>query len=202
MDMKWIPVLPAFLFLALSACAAMPPHDLLVEMTEPTTVAEARERPDSVRGKRVLWGGRIVGTTHEADGVRVEVVGFPLDRAARPMDADRSDGRFLAVVDGFLESEIYRKGREFTVVGTIRGPETGRVGEMEYVYPVVAVEKHHLWEKRPPEVRVVPVYPIYPIHPIHRYHDHRPFRYRSFRLRPFHPNHRGDRPRWRNPHRR
>lgn len=147
------------LSLALSACAAMPPHDLLTETTGPVTVAEARERPEAVEGKSVLWGGRIARTVNTENGTRIEVVQFPLDRQARPLDVDRSDGRFLAVVDGFLEAMIYGEGRELTVVGRIRGVETQPLGEMEYRYPVVKVEKYHLWEKEQPAVRVYPAVP-------------------------------------------
>jgi outer membrane lipoprotein len=165
--MKWPIFLPLFLCFALSACAAMPPHDLLTEMTEPVTVAEARERPDAVTGKQVLWGGKIARTVNTETGTRIEVVQFPLDRKARPLDVDQSDGRFIAQIDGFLDAMIYGEGRELTVVGRIRGVETQPLGETEYRYPVLTVEKYHLWEKREPEIRVYPTYP--PFYYRHRF---------------------------------
>lgn len=165
--MKW-PILLPFLFaITLTACAAMPPHDLLTEMTEPVTVAEARERPEAVTGKQVLWGGKIARTVNTETGTRIEVVQFPLDRQARPLDVDQSDGRFIAHVDGFLDAMIYGEGRELTVVGRIQGVETHPLGETEYRYPVLSVETYHLWEKRAPEIRVYPDYP--PFYYRHRF---------------------------------
>ncbi|PWG60971.1 Slp family lipoprotein [Sediminicurvatus halobius] len=113
---------------------------------------------DGAEGRRVLWGGTVVGVTNEAEETLLEVLGYPLARDQRP-DTDRSaTGRFLIVEEGFLDPADYAPGREVSVVGPVTGTRDGRVGEHAYTYPVVAAEQLELWPRRrdtptPPRVR-------------------------------------------------
>ena len=71
------------------------------------TVEEARQTslaaPQTVR-----WGGTIVGIANTADNkTQVEIVSRPLQRSGRPINDDRTDGRFIAEFSDFLDPEIY-----------------------------------------------------------------------------------------------
>lgn len=60
---------------------------------------------------------------------------------------DKSEGRYLVVVDRFLDPAIYRSGRDITVAGEVRGSEVRRLGEIDYRYPVIAASELYLWKK-------------------------------------------------------
>ena len=116
----------------------------------PLSVSEAREAPPDA-ARRVRWGGTIAGLRNTAAGTSVlEVVSRPLRRDGRPVRNDVTDGRFLAEVDGFLDPEIVKAGRDVTVTGRVDERRTGQIGELDYVYPVVAVEDYRYWTPRPP----------------------------------------------------
>ncbi len=118
-------------------------------------VSTAAETPEEYRGVRVRWGGTIAGVENRADSTLVEVVARPLGRDSRPRGDDRSEGRFLAVIPGFLDPAIYEEGRELTVAGTLDGIEERPVGDYPYHYPRIQATGHHLW----PRPVAPPAYP-------------------------------------------
>jgi len=90
-----------------------------------------------------------------------EVIGRPLQKGGRPDTLGASDGRFIAVVAGFLDPEDYTTGRSVTVTGAINGAETRKIGEADYNYPIVAVTDHQLWAKGSPRYVVAKNRPVY-----------------------------------------
>lgn len=111
------------------------------------TPGRANMDSDALRGKVVLWGGVIIATTNLKDSTQIEILAYPLDSSQRPMVEGQALGRFLAIQPGYLETTDYAQGRHITVTGALGGTRTGRVGESEYVYPVVNMNKHLLWSK-------------------------------------------------------
>lgn len=135
----------------LSGCASRMPMSIDTSTTQPAPgIADARSEPDAHRGKVVRWGGTIAGIENRADTTLVAIVGRELEHDGRPAESDDSSGRFLAVVDGFLDPAIHEPGRSITVVGELDGIEHRKVGEFDYPYPRVVTRAHHLWEPRPP----------------------------------------------------
>ena len=114
----------------------------------PLRVADAQQGGHV--GERVRWGGRIVTTTPERNRTCFEVVGYDLDRRARPREGDETQGRFVACANGFYDPEVYASKREVTVVGTIEGTAPGKVGQYEYPFTRIAADAVHLWPERPP----------------------------------------------------
>jgi outer membrane lipoprotein len=112
----------------------------------PLTPRDALER--GTVGERVRWGGKIVSVTPGKDSTCFEILSRPLDRQARPVDADDNFGRFVACASGFYDPAVYAPGREITVTGMVAEPMMRKVGEYEYRYPVVTAETVHLWPKR------------------------------------------------------
>ncbi|MFW5926900.1 MAG: Slp family lipoprotein [Wenzhouxiangella sp.] len=106
---------------------------------------EATER---TIGTRVRWGGSIVDTRPGAEETCIEVLARELGRGLRPLETDRTHGRFLACRDGFRDPEVFASGRELTVVGRLNGFVTGTIGEFEYEYPRVDAEAIYLWSPR------------------------------------------------------
>lgn len=137
---------PALLLLA-AGCATTPKSIPDPGPASPT-LGDVRESPANFRGERVRWGGTIVGVENRTETTLIEVVARELASDGRPQSGDGSPGRFLAVIDGFLDPAIHREGREITVTGTIAGSTRRPVGEHAYRYIRVEASGHHLWPER------------------------------------------------------
>jgi outer membrane lipoprotein len=137
--LAWLPLV--------AACAPRIPPTLQGTFPE-LTVAQAQTQ--HISGERVRWGGEIASTTPQSDQTCVEVVSKPLDRRTRPMLSDESSGRFISCEPGFEDPTIYAPGREVTVVGTLDGTSTAKVGDFDYTFPKVRADAIYLWPKRTP----------------------------------------------------
>jgi outer membrane lipoprotein len=133
----------------LTACASQIPLQIRDAPVGSPSVAEVRSNVKRFMGTRVRWGGTIAGVVNRESETWIEVVARDLQDNARPSESDRSQGRFLARFEGFLDPAIYSNGREITVVGSVEGQKTRAIDEYEYRYPVVDAESHHLWEPIP-----------------------------------------------------
>lgn len=107
--------------------------------------------PEAFEGKLVLWGGVIIGTKNQKEGTLIEVLQKPTNTEGKPKDVDYSDGRFLALYDGFLDAAIYSRGREVTVAGEVKGKKVLPLGEIEYTYPLISIKEVHLWPAKSKE---------------------------------------------------
>ena len=93
----------------------------------------------------LLWGGVLLGASVLGETSQLEVLAHPLDRRQRPMTGRASEGRFLIVADGYLETVDYAPGRLITVLGTLEEVREGTIGEATVRYPVVRSDELHLW---------------------------------------------------------
>ena len=148
-----------FLSLAiLSGCAAVNPQG----MTGPVqkiSLGEVVASPHVLKGKEVLWGGKIIKTVNKKEGTQVEVLQLPLDGNGKPKDVDTSEGRFFFWSEDYLDVMIYRPGRKVTVTGEIQGVKNAPLAEMEYIYPLLKATHVHLWELDPASIKVYHEYP-------------------------------------------
>ncbi|HBR96813.1 MAG TPA: hypothetical protein DD979_05480 [Gammaproteobacteria bacterium] len=134
------------LMVLVSACSTVPREIRDAPESSPS-LAAVQQNPKAVQTATVRWGGSIVRATNKQDHTLIEIVSRPLLNNARPSDADKTEGRFIARVDGFLDPQIYAPGRMITVVGAMDAVETGSIGEHAYAFPVIQVSGHYLWEK-------------------------------------------------------
>ncbi len=135
-----------FIILSLSSCASRMPVKIQGEFTHAPDAAQVHIQPDKFLSQRVRWGGKILNIENKQNTSRLTIVTFPLNSYGRPKKSNQSLGRFIAVVDKFLEPELYKKDREVTVTGSLKKSETLKVGEFSYSHPVVQVDNHHLWQ--------------------------------------------------------
>ncbi|OGP54485.1 MAG: hypothetical protein A2Y65_09260 [Deltaproteobacteria bacterium RBG_13_52_11] len=134
----------------LSGCAHAISRGVLKEVDREITFSALIKAPNAYQGRVVLLGGIIVTTINKQEGTLLEVYQTRLDREGRPTNTDRSEGRFLALYQGYLDSEIYSKGRKVTIAGTVQGEKVQLLGEIEYRYPYLITKEIHLWEKEKP----------------------------------------------------
>ncbi len=134
-------LLPA---LALVACAPAP---IYKDATAAITAApfQVAQSPERYAGNQVIWGGRIVQVKNFADHSEIELLAYPLDSSQRPKANDSGNGRFIAVMSGYVESLDYPVGALMTISGKLNGSRAGKVGEANYVFPLVAVAQSHVW---------------------------------------------------------
>ncbi|MBW1779127.1 MAG: Slp/YeaY family lipoprotein [Deltaproteobacteria bacterium] len=127
--------------------------EVLKEVNRDITFAELTKDPLLYLGQTVLLGGVVVKVTYGQDGTLLEMYQAELDWEERPIHLDVSKGRFLALYDGFLDSEIYAKGRRITVAGIVDGVKIMKLGGIDYHYPYLLVRDIHLWKKEKREFR-------------------------------------------------
>ena len=136
-----------FLLLLVSGCAHVISKNLREAVDPSLTFGEVFKNPDSYKGKTVLWGGEIIQTLALKDGrTEVEVFQRPLGWRGEPGETARSEGRFLVLVDKYLDPYLYRRGRRVTVAGEVLGEKNKPLGEMEYRYPLISSKELYLWE--------------------------------------------------------
>lgn len=142
--------------LGLSGCFAVFPEGSLRDCHVDVSFRQMRLHPEKYKGKKVLLGGVILTSRHLKEGTVIEVLQKPLTWRNAPRDMDQSEGRFLVVSAGFLDDEIYRRGGMITVVGKVLGIRSRVLGEIDYRYPLISMDKLVLW-KQPgsrPRIRI------------------------------------------------
>ncbi|HEY8683421.1 MAG TPA: Slp family lipoprotein [Rhodanobacter sp.] len=137
--------LPALLvLLTVAACAPAPIYKATPQAVSATPFQVGRT-PDRYAGGEVIWGGRIVQVNNLSDHSEVELLAYPLDASQRPKANDSGNGRFIAMMHGYVESLDYPAGALMTISGKLVGSHAGKVGEADYVFPVVGVAQSHVW---------------------------------------------------------
>ncbi len=128
----------------LAACSTTPPLETRGVDSRITT-KQAVATPDMLRGRKVLWAGVIVQCVNQPHSTQLEVLAYPPRYNNHPDINAAPLGRFIIVQQGYLETVDYAPGRELTVVGSLDGVRHGKVGEAEYVYPLVHSQQLRLW---------------------------------------------------------
>jgi outer membrane lipoprotein len=136
----------------LAGCAtgALFDRDRYDDALTPVDIARSPHPPG---GHQALWGGLVIAARNLENTSELEILSYPLDGRQRPDTSRPPQGRFLTVVDGYLETADYAEGRMVTVAGPVIGTREGKVGESGYTYPVIETtpELLHLWPSGRPE---------------------------------------------------
>ena len=132
--------------LVLVGCSSVP--DEIASENEEALVGYkvAKHQGEKVAGEPARWGGVIADVRNTEDHTVLEIVSFPLQRWGRPEVSDNSQGRFLAVVNDFIDPDVYKQGRSMSFVGTIGQTQQGKIGEYVYTYPVIEATGYYLWQ--------------------------------------------------------
>lgn len=130
--------------LGLAACAPAPIYKV-APGTLAATPMQVAQAPERYAQAQVIWGGRVVGVRNLPDHSEIEILAYPLDASQRPSFGAGATGRFLAVVPGYVEAMNYPAGAPITVDGRLAGSRAGKVGEADYVFPLVQVAQSHVW---------------------------------------------------------
>ena len=134
---------------ALMAACATVPKPLQGTYTE---ISAANAQQDDAAGSRIRWGGKIIETEPGPRETCFFILSRPLDAQARPRqeeDGNAAQNRFVACRSGFYDPDVFVHGRELTIVGTVHGTVTRKIGDYDYAYPRVDADVVYLWPRRP-----------------------------------------------------
>lgn len=139
------PLLACLAMMILGACASTPFDRERYD--DALTPAQLSRADGPAQDREVLWGGLIVAARNLEHTSELEILAYPLDSRQRPDASRPPQGRFLAVVEGYLETGDYAEGRMATVGGPLGANREGKIGESRYTYPVIETTPDliHLW---------------------------------------------------------
>jgi outer membrane lipoprotein len=135
----------SFLGLLLAGCAAQPPFRDVPASVSPAPMRVAGA-PEAHRGVDVLWGGSVLEVRNHENHSEIEVLAYPLDRSQRPDRRGGDQGRFVALMPGYLEPTSYPPGLHITLLGRVTGARRGYIGEHAYTWPEVSVREIYRWD--------------------------------------------------------
>jgi outer membrane lipoprotein len=144
--------------IAVSGCAVISRSVMKDALTD-VSFSQLRAAPDRYRGQTVVLGGHIIAVRNEARQTVLVVLQSPLGFRQEPQPPDKSEGRFLLKTDGFLDPEVYAKGRALTVAGRVEGQTRENIDDVPYDYLVLEAREIHLWEREEDLYRNRPIYP-------------------------------------------
>ncbi len=131
----------------LQGCAYVISTEVRREVTRDLSLREVIKDPSVYRGKVVLWGGVIIDSENLKEGTQLTVLHKDINRWGRPKESDESQGRFIVLYPGYLDTAIYKRDREITVAGEIIGQKVMPIGHIEYTYPLLSPREIHLWRE-------------------------------------------------------
>lgn len=117
------------------------PVGLEQEIDTSVSFADLKRAPSEYVGRTVMIGGNVIRAKRTEAGTELEVLQLPIEKDG-PLTEDllRSEGRFLAVREAFLDPASLPEGTPITVIGTVKGETTRPLDESDYTYPVLEVK--------------------------------------------------------------
>ena len=143
--MKKLVVLCLFTLL-LQGCTYAISRSMTAEADKTITFEMLQTDPDAFKGKIIILGGTISQINTTKKGTLIEVIQKPLDYWGKPKRTKRTEGSFLVLHPGYLNTMIFTPGREITVAAEVEGTRSKALGEMEFTYPLVLAKELKLWE--------------------------------------------------------
>ncbi|MEE8185101.1 MAG: Slp family lipoprotein [Thermodesulfobacteriota bacterium] len=125
-----------FLMLFIAGCSVIS-KDIRREIDRTITIPIVQANPDAYIGKKVIWGGVIISSKNFKENTTIEVLQAPLNLRDRIKSSNQSSGRFLIKAEGYLDVAIYKQDKEITVAGIILGTRLQKIGEADYIYPLL-----------------------------------------------------------------
>jgi len=103
--------------------------------------ADLHAAPANYVGRVVTVGGIVITAKRTKEHTEIEILELPA-KAGGPSTTERlrSEGRFLAVRESFLDPASVPAGTPVTVIGIVKGSTTRPLDESEYTYPVLEIK--------------------------------------------------------------
>ena len=115
--------------------------ELATQIDTSVNFVDLHAAPANYMGRVIMAGGVVISAKRTKDQTEIEVLQLPLE-GGRPSTTDRlrSEGRFLAVREEFLDPATVPPGTPITVIGVVKGSITRPLDDSEYLYPVLDIK--------------------------------------------------------------
>jgi outer membrane lipoprotein len=141
---RYLWVLMSWVMFMSTGCTHVISEPLRQQAQPLVSFAELRTNPQAFKGHTVILGGEILHTNNLRDGTRIEILQRPLSGAEMPRLTDTTGGRFMAFCSEYLDPAVYAPQRRITIAGRVLGSYIGKVGEVDYMYPLISCDETHL----------------------------------------------------------
>ena len=117
------------------------PFGLEQEIDASVSFADLKRAPSEYVGRTVMIGGNVIKVKRTEAGTEMEILQLPTEKEGTlTEERHRSEGRFLAVREAFLDPASFPQGTPITVIGTVKGETTRPLDESDYTYPILEVK--------------------------------------------------------------
>ena len=131
----------------LSGCASqrIVPESMGSLVDRTVSFRDVLASPEPYKGRVLVLGGEVLNAKRLKDGTQIELLQLPFEEGEEPtFDRQQSQGRFLALQQGFLDPATLAEGTRVTVVGEVSGGKTDHLDDLEYRYPTLIVKYLHV----------------------------------------------------------
>ncbi len=117
------------------------PLGLEQEIDTTVRFADLKQAPSEYIGRTVMIGGSVIRAKRTEAGTELEILQLPTEKEGTLTEERlRSEGRFLAVREQFLDPASLPQGTPITVIGTVKGETTRALDDSDYTYPILEVK--------------------------------------------------------------
>lgn len=103
---------------------------------------------DGYLGQTIILGGYVIEVKNNEETTLITVLQAPLDVSDSPLSRDKSQGRFIVSVDGFLDPAVYEKDRSITVAGIVQPSIHRNIGTKQVKYITIKSREIFLHAKK------------------------------------------------------
>jgi len=149
-----------FVFMAGCSGVSVVPKELEEHVNQDISFSQLRDNPLPYKGQILVVGGEVLFAKRLKHATQIEVLQLPLNRHMQPVESlQKSQGRFLALQENFLDPATLPVGTRVTVVGEVSGMVALPLDEATYDFPTLVIKRLTVW---PPPIRTVRVLQPYP----------------------------------------
>jgi len=117
------------------------PPDLEKQVDTSVSFADLQTKTDNYVGRIVAVGGIVLAAKRTKERTEIEILQLPSKGGEiSTTERVRSEGRFLAVREEFLDPAAVPAGTPVTVIGAVAGSTTRLLDESEYTYPLIEIK--------------------------------------------------------------
>jgi outer membrane lipoprotein len=122
------------------------PLELARQIDASVSFVDVKAAPANYVGRVIMAGGVVISAKRTKDQTEIEILQLPTEGGG-PLTTDRlrSEGRFLAVREEFLDPASMPPGTPVTVIGAVKGSTTRPLDDSEYIYPILDIKHLTDW---------------------------------------------------------
>lgn len=122
------------------------PLELAKQIDSGVSFVDLKAAPANYVGRVIMAGGVVISAKRTKDQTEIEILQLPTEgRGPSTTDRLRSEGRFLAIREEFIDPASVPPGTPITVIGVVKGSTTRPLDDSEYIYPILDIKHLTDW---------------------------------------------------------